>query len=261
MTDAPLSRHDLYERCVQSPRQLAPLLAAIHGENPRTLGEDFAGTAALSIQWARPDDRAAIAADLDPVALAHHPDHPRVTRRHADVLETHDPCDLLFAGNFSIGYLRTRAELLAYLRHARARLNPGGAFVCDIYGGETAFLTGEVERDHPITDGPHAGAHVRYTWAQREADPITGMVTNTCSFRVERDGAAVQEMPDAFVYRWRLWSVPELRDAMAEAGFGSTEVYDHHPDAVDDEGLAYAEPVTDPDDLDDSFIVLIAARR
>jgi hypothetical protein len=35
----------------------------------------------------------------------------------------------------------------------------------------------------------------------------------------ERDGEIVE---DAFVYRWRLWSAPELRDAMAEAGFEET---------------------------------------
>ena len=37
-------------------------------------------------------------------------------------------------------------------------------------------------------------------------------------FRVERDGCIIQEETDAFVYRWRLWSVPELRDAMREGG-------------------------------------------
>jgi hypothetical protein len=39
------------------------------------------------------------------------------------------------------------------------------------------------------------------------------------------------EFPDgsrmrrAFRYEWRLWSLPELRDLLAEAGFSASEVY------------------------------------
>ena len=32
-------------------------------------------------------------------------------------------------------------------------------------------------------------------------------------------------MKNAFVYDWRLWSIPETRDAMKEAGFSDTAVY------------------------------------
>jgi hypothetical protein len=70
-----------------------------------------------------------------------------------------------------------------------------------------------------------------------------------------------QEMFDAFVYEWRLWSVPELRDAMDEAGFSKTQVYAKLADAWDDEGNAYVEPVMDAEDeLDESFIVMVAGR-
>lgn len=261
----PLSRHELYERCVQSPRHLVPFLRAVHGGEPRVLGEDFAGTGALSILWAeRSPECLAITADLDAEALAYHPEHPRVRRRHADVMAVSDPADVIFVGNFSIGYRHSRADLVAYLGHARRRLtSPGrepGIFICDTYGGESAFLTGEVHRDHWIPEGPHAGKRIRYTWEQRHADPLTGMVTDVLHFRVEKGGVIEQEIFDAFVYEWRLWSVPELRDAMLEAGFRTTEVYAKTADAVDEEGNAYVLPVEDPDELDDSFIVLVAGR-
>ena len=68
------------------------------------------------------------------------------------------------------------------------------------------------------------------------------------------------ELRDAFVYRWRLWSVPELRDAMMEAGFRSTEVYDRVPEAADGEGRVYLSPVRGAD-LEASFIVCVAGRR
>ncbi len=256
-----LDKHDLYELCVQSPGELAPMLRAIHGGDPRVLGEDFAGTAALSYLWAESGPEArAVAVDLDASALMRRPEHPRVQRIIGDVRAatgagTH-ACDVLFVGNFSIGYLHSRAELVGYLRHARSRLNPAGVFVCETYGGESAFLTGEVTRDHRLP----GGRRVRYTWEQREANPLTGMVTDVLHFQVDRAGDIELRLADAFVYRWRLWSVPELRDAMAEAGFAATEVYDKTPDATDAEGNAYMLPVSGEGDVEDSFIVCVAAR-
>lgn len=228
---------------------------------PLVLGEDFAGTAALSYLWvdAAPDNRA-VAVDLDESALMRRPAHERVTRILGDVRTSANTpdhaCDILFVGNFSIGYLHTRAELVAYLRCAHARLNPGGVFVCDTYGGESAFLTGHVHRDHFADDG----RRIRYTWEQRDANPLTGMVTDVLHFQVDRAGMVELELPDAFIYRWRLWSVPELTDAMAEAGFAETEVYDKTPDATDEEGNAYMLPVTGDGDVEDSFIVCVTAR-
>lgn len=257
-----MDRFDLYEQCVQSPAHLVPMLRAMHGRAPNTLGEDFAGTAALSIRWVEETTGGrAIAVDLDAKALAKHPDHPAVQKITADVRTVEVPVDLLFVGNFSIGYWHTRADLVAYLRHARARLAASsGVFICDTYGGETAFITGEVHRDHWITKGPQAGNRIRYTWEQRDADPITGMVTDVLHFQLERAGVVEQEWPDAFIYRWRLWSLPELTDAMTEAGFASVDVYDRTPSAIDGEGQVYMQPVLSGEDLDDSFIVCLAAR-
>ncbi|MCA9300708.1 MAG: hypothetical protein KDA28_16680, partial [Phycisphaerales bacterium] len=163
--------------------------------------------------------------------------------------------DVIFVGNFSIGEIHERRSLVAYLDACRARLRPGGVFVCDTYGGESAFMTGDVHRDHFTPDM----ARVRYTWEQREADPLTGRVINALHFRVDRAGMVEAEFPDAFVYDWRLWSVPELRDAMTEAGFASTEVHAKMPDAEDGDGNVYMSPV-EAEDLDDSFIVLVASR-
>ena len=39
---------DLYEVCVQSPTHVVDLLRAIHGGEPTRLGEDFAGSGAVS---------------------------------------------------------------------------------------------------------------------------------------------------------------------------------------------------------------------
>jgi len=188
----------------------------------------------------------------------------RLSARVGDVRDETASVDVIWVGNFSIGYHHDRPGLLAYLGHVRTRLEAGGVFVCDTYGGESAFLLGEVHRYHQLPkalapDGT-GGWRVRYTWEQREADPLTGMVTNALHFRVERAGVIEAELIDAYVYRWRLWSVPELRDAMAEAGLRHTAVYGQLPEAVDEGGRPYIRPIEGPDDLDDSFIVCVAAR-
>jgi SAM-dependent methyltransferase len=251
---SPVDRYDLYEHTVQSPTLAAAMLRAIHGGRPEILGEDFAGSGAVSRAWAQRPGATAVAVDRDAEALARAA-APGVRTICADVREAVDPADVIFCGNFSIGYLHTRPELMDYLRHVRSRLRPGGAFVCDTYGGESAFLTGHVDRDHPGPDG----RRIRYTWEQREADALTGMVTDALHFRVFKGRDLELELRDAFIYHWRLWGVPELRDAMLEAGFARAEVYDKLPDAEDDSGEVYLTPVTGAE-VDDSFIVCVAGR-
>ncbi len=258
-TKREFDKHDLYELCVQSPDDLVALAGAIHGGSSLVLGEDFSGTCAFAHAWVRSrDDRRAICADLDPEALAKHGNHDRIVKHQRDVRKADEPCDVLFVGNFSIGYFHTRAELVAYLKHARSRVeSSNGVFLCDTYGGDTAYVLGGVHRPTPMGDGRIC----RYTWEQRDADPLTGMVRDVIHFRIEDAGVITHEFDDAFVYDWRLWSVPELRDAMLDAGFTTTEVYAKLPDAIDEDGNAYVSPIQDPsEELDDSFIVLVAAR-
>jgi hypothetical protein len=255
-----MDRFDLYEITVQSPARLVSFLRAIHGRQPRVLGEDFSGTAAVSRAWvAAIEGGHAIAIDHDAEALARARSCAGLRAILGDVRTCpdaeRDAADVIFAGNFSLGEWHTRADLVAYLRRARARLYSHGVFVCDTYGGASAFQSGAVERLHPAPDG----ALVRYTWEQRSADPLTAEVVNALHFRVERAGEIVQEITDAFVYRWRLWSVPELRDALSEAGFARTEVQSDLPDAAggaDDRSLRSA----DARDLGESFILCVIGR-
>lgn len=216
---------DLYERTVQDPERAVGLLRGLHGGAPRVLGEDFAGSAALSRAWVRAvDDGRAIAVDLDRASLERAP-HPRVATHVLDArsaeLARLGPCDVVHAGNFSLGELHARAELLRWARTARARLRPDGIVAADTYGGESAWRTGALERRRFEA----GGVEIRWMWEQRRADALTGAVVNALSFRVLRGGEVVREFPDAFVYRWRLWSVPELVDAFGEAGFGRVYVH------------------------------------
>ncbi len=254
-----MDRHDLYELCVQSATDLVPFLRAMHGGEPTVLCEDFCGTAAVGRAWCdMVEDSSAVGVDLSEEVLARatRGQTPRLTLRCADALESTDRGEIIFVGNFSIGEIHDRAELVRYLARCRSRLEAGGVFICDTYGGDSAYRIGHVHRTHRAPDG----RRVRYTWEQREADPLTGIVENAMHFRIDRGGTIEEELHDAFVYRWRLWSVPELRDAMREAGFASSEVFSKMPDAVDDEGRAYALAITDPEELGEDFIVCVVGR-
>lgn len=275
------SAFSLYESCVQNPDLAVKLLRGIHAASPRILAEDFCGTAALSRAWVRAIANArAIAADIDPAPLKrakalntkdlnakgrNTKSRPAIAKRvrilQANVL-TSAPlaklrADVLFVGNFSIGEIHERATLVRYLARSRKRLLKGGVFVCDIYAGESAFREGTTQREHVLSDG----TRVKYTWEQRSADPFSGRVENALHFRVFKGSELVQDLRDAFVYHWRLWSIPELRDAMLEAGFDRVDVYAQLPDAEDSDGNVYASPVDDPAELGPSFIVCVAARN
>jgi hypothetical protein len=240
------SRWQLYERCVQSPHHAAELLRTAHGNAPRMLVEDFAGSAAIAREWVRSDATArAVAIDLDAEALEFAGGVERLSLVRADARAGCDArADVVHAGNFSVGYLHARDELLAYLRVARARLTRGGILACDTYGGRSAFELGGWTRECFVD-----GARVVSTWEHRRADPITGLVENVLHFRVDRDGEVVAQLADAFVYRWRVWSPPELGDALCEAGFASSQVF-----------ATTSEPLRDVRELGADWSVCIVAR-
>ncbi len=243
---------ECYERAVQSAEDSLRLLLSEHGGAPLTLAEHFAGSAALSRAFAASQAaRRALAIDLDAGALERARGCERVQTLVADVRELrHAPVDIVHAGNFSLGYLHTRRELLDYLRNVRAALAPGGLFACDTYGGASAFALGSTERRIELP-----GALVLTSlWERRAADPRTARVENVLSFRITRRGEQLAHWPEAFVYRWRLWSLPELHDALAECGFGpprlrtatSTNPADDPPLGADWAVLLCASPVAGP---------------
>ncbi len=250
-------RFELYERAAQSPAMQARFLRALHEAPPGApliLGEDFCGAGAVSRAWVAlaPKHRAVcVDHDSDPLRRLRAFRPPRVAIRRADVMAVKDPVDILATLNFSICEWKTRGELVAYLRRARARLRPGGVFVMDIYGGERAFALGTSEVE--LRGG------VRYVWEQRAADPVTGRVVNAMHFRIGAHRAP-RWLRDAFVYDWRLWSIPELRDALAEAGLPDIEIYDRLAEAIDGDGAALVRPVASGEDLDEDYVLYLAAR-
>lgn len=222
-----MDRFELYELCVQAPAAMASFLRAAHGADPRRLREDFSGRGALSHAWVASDPKAsALAVDLDAEVHRAAAPHARIERRHGDALAgtpaaADGPFDVIHAGNFSLGYATKREDLARYLTAARAALAPSGILVFDTFGGAGAFRLGASERRLFLDDG----RRVSWLWQRVVADAASARIVSTLSFRVDRDGEVLESLPDAFVYRWRLWSLPELADLCGEAGCSDFAFY------------------------------------
>lgn len=232
-------RHALYERSVQSVEDEVDFLRdtyrSVRGRPALSLREDFCGTAAAACEWVRVDDRhTAIGIDIDGSVLGWGREQ-HVSKLDADAkmrlkliqgdVMTADvyPVDLLIAFNFSYWTFKTRDKLRSYFERAREGLNSDGVMIVDAFGGSEAHDEMEEETEH---DG------FTYVWDQDHFDPITHDFRCYIHFKFP-DGS---KMKRAFSYSWRLWSLPEIRELMLEAGFSKVTVYwDKSEDDDDDE--------------------------
>ena len=120
--------------------------------------------------------------------------------------------DIVLAMNFSYWILHTRTGMRRYFEKVRDALVEDGVFFLDAYGGYDAFRE---MRETTGNDG------FTYVWDQARYDPITGRQRCHIHFRFP-DGSRIK---DAFVYEWRLWTLPEIREILEEAGFRDVTVY------------------------------------
>jgi hypothetical protein len=261
----PRDRFHFYEIAVTNADMLARFCRALHPATPTTLREDFSGTAALARAWLSlaPDHRA-IAVDHDAAVLARakrdaRTNATRLRTLSKDVLQASTntaKADIIAATNFPLGYFHTRDDLLTYLKATRRRLNRKGLFLADLYGGASAFDSSTTRRTFREPDR----RRFTYLWEQREANAVTGLVHNAIHFQFKDNAGRTKIIRDAFTYHWRLWSIPELTDALRDAGFSDIECHQRLGDAIDAEGNLYVSK-PDPDELlDRDWVVYVVAR-
>ncbi|MEE9384714.1 MAG: class I SAM-dependent methyltransferase [Nannocystaceae bacterium] len=238
-------RHDLYERSVQEPETEIDFIARtykrINGRHALRLREDFAGTSVLSLQWAKSGKgREVWAVDLcedtlewgqknriDPAGASV---AERVHLVHGNVLDGLGPkVDITTAYNFSYWILEGRETLRKYFKVVRSRLKTGGLLFLDVLGGTDLYGEDENRVDH---------GDFTYVWKQISFNPLTHHMKCQIGFEFP-DGSSI---PKAFTYEWRLWSPPELRDLLVEAGFSNVHMMWERTDA-EGEGLGrFHEP-------------------
>ncbi len=221
-------RHELYQIAVQSPvadvRFLTRVYADERGRKPLRLREDFCGTALLCAAWVRRGPQyGAEGFDICPDTIAWGVEHnfapigaaaARARLHVKDVrAPSHVPPDVRAAQTFSYFVFKRRDELLEYFRSAHQDLAPRGVFVIDVYGGPEAME--EMEEVRKLDEG------FTYVWDQHAYHPATGDYVAYIHFRF-KDGTRLQR---AFRYDWRLWTLPELKDVLLEAGFARVDSY------------------------------------
>jgi hypothetical protein len=234
LTASTADRYALYQRAVQEPEPDLDFLDRVYrkrfGTLPAVFREDFAGTALTASEWVkRRGSNHAVAVDLDPVPLRwfarniepklNADQRERLTVMRTNVLSSEaqkaggrEGFDAVFAFNFSYWIFKKRDAMLAYFRSVRASLGKEGLFLLDHFGGSDTMVE--------LVERTRKKGFV-YVWDQHSFDPISGDMTCFIEFEF-KDGT---RMPRAFRYDWRLWSIPELRDILNEAGFSKVDVY------------------------------------
>jgi hypothetical protein len=227
-------KHVLYEQSVQDPESeidfVDRVFRARRGRQAARLREDFCGTAAVACEWVRRRKSSyAVGLDLHQPTLdwgrTHHVEKlPQEARGRVRLLKRSvlNPrkdgaaMDAVLAMNFSYWIFKERKVLLKYFRTVHQSLVRDGVFFLDIYGGPDAF--DEIRERRPI-GGKKRG--FTYIWDQEHVDHITNETLCHIHFKFP-DGRAIRK---AFTYDWRIWTIPEVRDILSDAGFKSTTVY------------------------------------
>lgn len=256
-------RHRLYEKAVQAVDVecdfVLETFADLRGRKPHLLREDFCGTAAAACEWVKRGPRQrAIGVDINAEVLdwgrSHHVARltPAARRRveliEADVLKvTTPPADVVVAMNFSYWIFSERRTLKRYFRRVRDALVDDGMLMLDAFGGHDAFKVMRERRD--------CGGYT-YVWDQADYDPITGRMVCHIHFNFP-DGSRLRK---AFSYEWRLWTLPELRELLIEAGFSRVSVYWQGTDEETGEGNGEFLPA-ERGDPDPAWIAYLIAEK
>lgn len=93
-----------------------------------------------------------------------------------------------------------------------------------------------------------------YVWDQHKYNPITGEGIYHIHFKFN-DGSKIKR---AFSYDWRVWTLPELKEILSEAGF-SPHIYWEGTDKDGDGNGVFTR--TEQGEADDSWIAYIVAEK
>lgn len=256
-------RHVLYQQSVQDTEAEIDFVEETWNElrqrPAELLREDFCGTANTACEWVRRDEHNyAIGVDLDAAVLAWGEQHnlaelnpdeqSRIELIHGNVLDVRpERADIILAMNFSYFLFRTRAGLLEYFRCAYDGLEDDGILFLDAYGGYDAPREIEETRD---CEG------FVYIWDQASFNPIDSSMT--CHIHFEFPDRS--RMERAFTYHWRLWTLPEIRELLHEAGFSQVDIYWEGTDEESEEGNGIYEP-REVGEADAGWVCYIVAQR
>lgn len=251
-----------YHHSVQSPDQDVRFIQDCYirhsDRKPVVFCEDFSFTFALSCAWVQMDTKyESIAIDIDKNPLDYGQktylsrlkphQQKRVQVIHANVLKKNLPsADIIAALNFSYFTFKLRKQMKAYFRHCLNRLKIKGILILDCFGGSQCW-----EANEEIEEGKQ----FTYYWDQVNFDPVT----HHSLFHIHYKRKGEVKRLKVFTYDWRLWTIPELRELLQEAGFRKTHVY-WEGSRRDGTGNGKFTPVEKGEECD-SWIAYIVAEK
>ncbi len=228
-----INKYRLYEKSVQSPiphvESFAAIYKEIHGKPARHLREDFCGTFQISCAWVKKNlNNTAVGIDLDPEPLQYgkknhfaklsKDQQKRLTIRNANVLTpTARKADLIIGCNFSFYIFKERKILLEYFKSCLKSLGQNGSLLLEMAGGPGMIAT--LKEQKTVID--RGKSKFTYIWDQKYFDPITHDAQYAIHFKLSNG----EMIKNAFFYDWRLWTIPEIKDLLLEAGFSKACVY------------------------------------
>lgn len=220
-------KYNFYENSVQNVEGEVDNITKIFKENcdyePRLLREDFCGTGMLACEWVKQSkEHTAIGIDLDPepikIGKERHwsklspEEQKRVTYVEGNVLDAHQKADMIVAFNFSYFIFKKRKQLVEYFSAVRKGLKKDGLFLIDLFGGPECQTLLEEETEYN---------KFSYYWDCQKFNPIT----NECLYAIHFKPKGGKKFKNVFTYDWRMWSLPELREILEDAGFSKTVAY------------------------------------
>lgn len=257
----PFDKYHYYMLSVQSPdvdvKFYQQTYRDFYGTEPVALREDFCGTFKICCEWTKlGQDKKAIGVDLDPEPIAYgkakhfseltEEQQSRVEVFNQDVMELKNPkADIVAAVNFSYFIFKERHKMVEYYKNIYESLHDKGLFILDIFGGSDIHENLEEETEYEEE-------RFSYFWDQESFDSITHEATFHIHF--QRKGEKKREK--VFSYDWRIWSIPEIRDILKDAGFTSTHVYWEGTDE-DGEGDGEYKKTESTDESCEGFVAYV----
>ena len=222
-------KYAYYLQSVQSPDEdvvfFEKTFRELTGRKAVTMREDFCAAAALSCAWAAYDpSHHSLGIDLDEEPIAYGRKNylsklgpeaqSRVKTFVRDVRARPQPeADLVVVCNFSFFCFKERAVLVDYLKGVYDSIKAPGMVLLDAFGGPACTEPNENETEHD---------EFSYFWDQDTFNPITHEAMYYIHFKLQGEEKRRERV---FSYDWRMWSIPEIRDILAEVGFRKTVVY------------------------------------
>ena len=217
-----------YKKSVQSPKEDIQFFKRVYihhfKKSARIFREDFCGTFYVGYHWVKSHSQnQAIVIDSDKQPIEYGKKHhfmklnasqqSRLTIINKNVMDKNLPqAEIITVSNFSYFVLKQRALILKYFKNIKKSLFKQGLFIIDALGGPDCEAPYEEKVEHDGFD---------YYWDQDSFDPIN----NSAQFYIHFKRKGEKKQKRVFSYDWRMWSLPELRDILQEAGFSKVDVY------------------------------------